>query len=197
MSNVSIPNKREASKLVHHGSDIADPVLNGEPKKKQRKRMRSFCLFWCRTTDRILVEERRPQEQSRRTKNEEGETSVTYFVEPKSFGLFGGGARKSETPLQTIRRELQEEVGYRFKHFDYSVTIPGTKTTLFVKVVEEEFKPHLSFESAGYRWVHDFLDVRPLHSVVAQNYSLLRRLVVAARKFSGTATPMQIQEGQG
>ena len=197
MPNATIPNRREAAKLAHHEPDIQDPVLNAEPKKKQKKRRRSFCLFWCRTTDRILVEERRPQEARHSEKNDEGEVVTETYVEPKSFGLFGGGAQKSETPLQTIRRELQEEVGFRFKHFDYSVTVPGTRTTIFVKILEEEFKPNLSFESSGFRWVHDFVDVAPLHSVVAQNYSLLRRLVVASRKFSASASPMQIQEGQG
>ena len=154
------------------GSDIVDPILNSKPRPRQRKRVRSFCVIWCSETDRLLLERRRVQET--------GKSEIARSV--NEYGLFGGGANKNESPLQNIRRELYEETGKKFSWFDYAVTLPGTKTTIFVKVVKKEFKPKLSFESAGFQWVHDFLDVRPLHSVVAQNYSVLRRLLVACRK---------------
>ena len=146
--------------------------LDTSPRKKQKQKRRAFCLIWCADTERLLMEKRRPTSDN---------VPVDVHVN-NEYGLFGGGADKKETPLQNIQRELHEEIGIRFESFDYAVTVPGTKTTIFVKIVEREFKPTLSVESAGFRWVHDFLDVRPLHSVVAQNYSLLRRLVVAAGK---------------
>lgn len=151
------------------GSDITDVVLDAEPKKKQQQKQRSFCIIWCKTTDRMLVERRRDSTDSRKS---------------GAYGLFGGGAAKGESAIQNIKRELFEETGAHFKWFDFAHTVPGTKTTLFVKTVAKEFKPKLSYESTGYRWIHDFLEVYPLHSVVAQNYSLLRRLITAARKAS-------------
>lgn len=166
--NKSLNKKQLQSKNAEpSGSDITDVVLDGDPKKSQKQKRRSFCVIWCKASDRMLVERRRDSSDSKKS---------------GAYGLFGGGADSGESPIQNIKRELLEEIGVRFKWFDFAHTIPGTKTTIFVKIVSKEFKPKLSYESTGYRWIHDFLEVYPLHSVVAQNYSLLRRLVTAARK---------------
>lgn len=162
-------NKKQLSgkKVEPTGSDITDVVLDADPKQKQKQKQRSFCVIWCKASDRMLVERRRDSSDSRKS---------------GAYGLFGGGANSGELPIQNIKRELSEEIGVKFKWFDFAHKVPGTKTTIFVKVVAKEFKPRLSYESTGYRWIHDFLEVYPLHNVVTQNYSLLRRLVTAARK---------------
>lgn len=174
----------KSSKAKQKKSDGAEKgqALDKAPKQKQTKRRRAFCLIYCSSTGRTLVEKRRPTSGNVVLDDNDSSPGTGALSTFNEYGLFGGGADRKETPLQNIQRELAEEIGVGYNFFEFAVRVPNTKTTIFVKIVDKEFRPKLSVESAGYKWVHDFLEVRPLHSVVAQNYSLLRRLLVACVK---------------
>lgn len=125
-----------------------------------------FCLIYCRNTDRFLFEQR--------------SKDVNNGLE---WGLFGGGVDSGETLLEAMLRELREEAGFRFRGFDYATTkLYGKRITIFVKILNRELVPRLSWESSNYRWIQDLDDVRPLHKKMAKRYNELRRLMEATRE---------------
>jgi 8-oxo-dGTP pyrophosphatase MutT (NUDIX family) len=86
-----------------------------------------------------------------------------------TWSFWGGKQEKSETPFQTLLRELNEEIGTipniqkvypihkyvsRDKNFIYYA---------YVLTVYEEFIPELNSESGGYAWVNIGNYPRPLH----------------------------------
>lgn len=131
----------------------------------------SFCLIYSRISGRFLFEHRGTEVKS-----------------PNTYGLFGGGLDAGETPEQGLSRELREEIGRKFKHFDYGFCLSESKNVyLFVKMVLDEFEPNLSWESQGYRWVRDIEDVKPLHKKILRYYGTIRRMMAATRKASAEA----------
>lgn len=112
----------------------------------------SGCLFLALDTGRVMLQQR------------SGDTS-----HPRTWGFFGGKGEKSERPIQTLLRELEEEIGilpdvgkvyplHKFtspdKNFEYHT---------FLVSVFEEFLPLLNNESDGYCWVKIDNWPRPLH----------------------------------
>jgi len=124
-----------------------------------------FCLIYCKTTDRFLMEYR-----SKDVSN------------PHQYGFFGGGVEDGESKIAAMTRELREETGLVARSFDYALKMSSKKPIhLFVKIMKNEFKPRLSWESESYRWVQDLADVQPLHSKILNSYGEVRRLMQATR----------------
>jgi 8-oxo-dGTP pyrophosphatase MutT (NUDIX family) len=99
---------------------------------------------------------------------------------PLTFGFFGGGIEPNEDPLKAIQRELKEEIGKTFPAFDYAYPV-NKNVYFFVKIVEHEFRPRLSWESITYRWVADLDEVQPLHPRIDKRYGEIRRIMQATR----------------
>jgi 8-oxo-dGTP pyrophosphatase MutT (NUDIX family) len=96
------------------------------------------CIFIARSTGRILLNHR----------------SVAV-EQPHTWGVWGGAINRGEDPATAVRREVREEAGY---HGDYDL-IPlyvFQKETFrysnFLVEVDDEFTPHLDWESQGYEW---------------------------------------------
>lgn len=112
----------------------------------------SGCVFLAVDTGRVLLQQR-------------SETSS----HPRTWGFFGGKGEKKERPIETLLRELNEEIGilpevekvYPLNKF----VSPDKKFTYntFVVAVFEEFIPVLNNESDGYCWVKIGNWPRPLH----------------------------------
>ena len=113
----------------------------------------SGCLVLAIDTGRIMLQQR------------SGDTS-----HPRTWGFFGGKAEKDERPLQTLLRELEEEIGLLP---DIQKVYPLNKFTspdknfvynTFVVTVYDEFIPQLNDESNGFCWVKMGNWQRPLHN---------------------------------
>ena len=97
---------------------------------------------------------------------------------PRTWGFFGGKGELNERPLQTLLRELEEEIGilpYVQKVYPLNKFTSPDKRFIyntFVVTVYNEFIPQLNNESDGYCWVKVGNWPRPLHSGVrAQVYN--------------------------
>jgi 8-oxo-dGTP pyrophosphatase MutT (NUDIX family) len=86
-----------------------------------------------------------------------------------TWGLAGGKIDANEQILDSLTRELKEELGYEFQ--DVKV-IPIEKFTsdngnfayhTFLIPIEEEFVPILNYEHRGYSWVSLEDHPKPLH----------------------------------
>lgn len=89
---------------------------------------------------------------------------------PRTWSFFGGKKENDELPAETLKRELEEEIGIIPQ--DLEKIIPINKYTspdkkfvyhTFVVVVLEEFIPVLNNESDGFAWVKIPNWPRPLH----------------------------------
>jgi 8-oxo-dGTP pyrophosphatase MutT (NUDIX family) len=86
-----------------------------------------------------------------------------------TWGLSGGKVDPGENLIDTLYREVAEEIGMDFSE---SKVIPIEKFTsdngkffynTFILPVEEEFIPELNNEHRGYCWVHLNDHPKPLH----------------------------------
>jgi len=86
-----------------------------------------------------------------------------------TWGLAGGKIDANEQILESLYRELREELGYDFAN---DKVIPIEKFTsdngnfsyhTFLIPVEEEFTPVLNYEHRGYSWVCLEDHPKPLH----------------------------------
>lgn len=107
--------------------------------------------FYCSTTDRCLYLLRNDPKH------------------PYTWGLPGGKSEKSETLIQTLHRECEEEIGFFPEH---KKIIPIEQFTsadkrfsfhTFFCVVGEEFVPSLNHEHLGYAWIESRTWPRPMH----------------------------------
>jgi len=84
-----------------------------------------------------------------------------------TWGTWGGACDGDETPIETVRREMQEEAGiqqemelhelYTFRHES------GFSYTNFLAIIEEEFEPVLNWETQGFGWFEFNQWPDPLH----------------------------------
>ena len=97
---------------------------------------------------------------------------------PRTWGFFGGKSENQERPVETLLRELQEEIG---GIPSYDKIIPLNTFTCsnkkfiyytFVVLVKREFIPILNTESDSFAWVNINSWPEPLHpGVKAQLYN--------------------------
>lgn len=89
---------------------------------------------------------------------------------PGTWGFFGGKSELDERPIDTLIREVSEELGVTP---EFQRIIPVNKFTApggnfeynsFVITIEDEFTPTLNEESEDFRWVEIGKWPTPLHS---------------------------------
>ena len=88
---------------------------------------------------------------------------------PGTWAFWSGKAEKDEQPLETLQRELEEEMGeLPVSHKIYPLHIfesnNGFDYKTFVIACYDEFVPTLNKESSGYCWVDIGAWPKPLHS---------------------------------
>lgn len=119
------------------------------------------CIFLATDTGRVML-----QQRSNNTSH------------PRTWGFFGGKSENQERPVETLLRELQEEIG-GIPPYDKilplnTFTSPNNKFVYytFVVLVKKEFIPILNTESDGFAWVNINSWPEPLHpGVKAQLYN--------------------------
>jgi len=76
---------------------------------------------------------------------------------PNKWGLFGGGAEDDETPVQTAKRELKEEIGLDFDESEINLWMdyPGTSVHRYVFVVTSKIDSSkiVLGEGQGFEWI--------------------------------------------
>lgn len=90
------------------------------------------------------------------------------------WGLPGGGGEDGESPEQTARREVTEEMGgaapeVAYRPMNRRQTPTGMVFHTFACPVEEKFIPTLDGEHTGYAWASLDMLPRPLHPSVAED----------------------------
>lgn len=112
----------------------------------------SGCLFLSMSTGRVMLQQR--------SKN------VTHS---NTWGFFGGKSENAERPIETLYRELEEELG---ELPNIIKIVPISKFTSsnnrfiyhnFIAIVENEFVPSLNSESSGFAWIEIGSWPKPLH----------------------------------
>lgn len=128
----------------------------------------SGCILLSQDTKRILLQLRRPD---RRNKN--------------YWGFWGGATEGDELPVQTVERELTEELGFLPEiiklHPLHKMTSndESFEYNTFLAVVPNEFIPNINEESEGYAWVNYNRYPVPLHpgaKLVLQNPRILSKI---------------------
>lgn len=113
----------------------------------------SGTLFYSINTNRVLMQLR--------------SVSSSY---PLTWSLWGGKSEKDERPVETLLREIKEEMGNIpdilkiFPLHQYISRDQSFEYHSFCCVVEDEFIPVLNSESAGYAWVEPGRWPKPLHN---------------------------------
>ena len=96
---------------------------------------------------------------------------------PRTWGFFGGKSENQERPVETLLRELQEEIG-GIPSYDKIIPLNTFTSSnkkfiyyTFVVLVKREFIPILNTESDSFAWVNINSWPEPLHpGVKAQLY---------------------------
>ena len=113
----------------------------------------SGCIFLSLDTGRVMLQKRSRE-----------------CTHPGTWGFFGGKSEDNERPIETLLREISEELGMTP---DIQRIIPVNKFTApngnfeynsFVITVKTEFTPKLNSESDGFCWVEIGAWPRPLHN---------------------------------
>ncbi len=114
---------------------------------------------------------------------------------PHTWSFWGGKLEKNEDPLDALRRELKEEMGFvppmsglnpldtyisKDKSFVYYT---------YVIVTPKEFIPTLNHESSGYAWVDIAKYPKPLHDgakITLHNKKNINKLKKLYHSFSNS-----------
>lgn len=128
----------------------------------------SGCILLSENTKRILLQLRQPDRKNK-----------TYW------GFWGGGSIDGELPVQTIERELFEELGFlpeitKFYPIHKMVSNDDSfEYDTFLATVPTEFTPNVNHESLGYAWVDWDQYPAPLHpgaKLVLQNPRIMSKI---------------------
>jgi len=128
----------------------------------------SGCILLSEDTHRILLQLRRPD---RKNKN--------------YWSFWGGSSEPGELPIQTIERELEEELGFLpdiTKFYPIHKMVSNDESfeyDTFLATVSAEFIPIINNESEGYAWVNYDRYPAPLHpgaKLVLQNPRILSKI---------------------
>jgi 8-oxo-dGTP pyrophosphatase MutT (NUDIX family) len=112
----------------------------------------SGCILLSVDTRRILLQLRSPDRKNK-----------SYW------GFWGGGVQAGEMPVQTIERELVEEIGFLpdiIKFYPLHKMVSNDDSfeyDTFLATVPTEFIPTINDESEGYAWVNYDRYPVPLH----------------------------------
>lgn len=89
-----------------------------------------------------------------------------HVLEPNTWGVWGGAIDNDEDPQEAAKRELQEEAGY-LGDIDMIPMCVFQKNSFkyhnFLAIVDDEFEPHLNWETQDYKWVTLDDLPKPLH----------------------------------
>jgi len=107
-------------------------------------------LFYCKTTTRFLFLHRTQSKHSHK------------------WGIVGGSREDGETPWQTFKREMIEEIGETQIEKSIPLEVFLSKDAKFsyhtyLCIVKNEFIPKLNHEHNGYAWVTYASWPKPLH----------------------------------
>lgn len=101
-------------------------------------------------------------------------------ISPDKWGLFGGHGNANENPMQTVIRELKEEMGVSFSDkdlvflHDYTITPDLHRYVFLVTNFSTESQLNINDEAQGFEWV-------PLEKVF--EYDLTDRVKIDFEKF--------------
>lgn len=91
-------------------------------------------------------------------------------LEPGTWGTWGGAIDDGETPLDAVKREVEEELGYNFDTLELPNFIPlyvyksnSFAYHNFLMIIKNEFKPDLGWETDDYKWCQYGDWPSPLH----------------------------------
>ncbi len=94
-----------------------------------------------------------------------------------SWGIVGGKVESNETVIQSLVREIREEIGVDYTNRKFipleTFTADNRKFVYytFLVNVEEEFVPQLNDEHRGYCWVELNDHPRPLHPGLYRSFN--------------------------
>jgi len=101
------------------------------------------------------------------------------------WGFWGGGSENNELPVQTIERELVEELGFLpdiTKFYPIHKMVSNDESfeyNTFLATVPIEFVPIINHESEGYAWIQYNRYPLPLHpgaKLVLQNPRIMSKI---------------------
>jgi 8-oxo-dGTP pyrophosphatase MutT (NUDIX family) len=107
------------------------------------------CIILARDTGRILLPLR-----------------SEHVEQPHTWGTWGGAIDEDEQPAEAVRREVSEEAGYH-GHFELEPLYVFKSGTFryfnYLAIVDDEFTPHLDWETSKADWFNINDLPKPLH----------------------------------